>query len=334
MADLESVRTRVHVGKKSPQHTRSFESVHSFSGRDNSFDLEKFRNEVEIRIQSSTEEQMVFDLIGVDTSFANALRRILIAEIPTMAIDKVKLFQNTSILQDEVLCHRLGLLPIKVDPRLFEDAEGKQASELNTLVFTLDVKCTRKAPGADLPLDDLFNKHTIYSKDLEWIPQGKQAQRFEHNPPRPVIDDIIVAKMRPGQVIEAECHVTKGIGSTHTKFSPVCTASYRLMPEIVIEEEFEGEEAEELVKTCPMDVFDIEDMGGGKTAVAARPRNCSMCRECLRPSGWDDKLKLKRVRNHFIFSIESTGVYTPAELFKESLKVLMGKADKVLGELA
>jgi DNA-directed RNA polymerase I and III subunit RPAC1 len=63
---------------------------------------------------------MEFDLIGVDCSLANAFRRILISEVPTMAIEKVFVHNNTSLFQDEFLSHRLGLIPIKADPRIFE----------------------------------------------------------------------------------------------------------------------------------------------------------------------------------------------------------------------
>ena len=86
-----------------------------------------------------------------------------------------------------------------------------------------------------------------------------------------------------------------------------------------------------------MDVFDIEDVGGVATARAARPRNCSMCRECIRQPGWDEKVKLLRERDHFIFSIESTGVLPPEELFRQACKVLMQKTSNlgsVLKDLA
>ncbi len=65
------------------------------------------------------DEEIVFDLIGAEPPLANALRRILLAEIPTMAIEKVTMWQNTSIIPDENLAHRVGLIPIKADPRLF-----------------------------------------------------------------------------------------------------------------------------------------------------------------------------------------------------------------------
>lgn len=66
------------------------------------------------------DEEIVFDLIGAEPPLANALRRILIAEIPTIAIEKVNMWQNTSIIPDENLAHRIGLVPIKADPREFE----------------------------------------------------------------------------------------------------------------------------------------------------------------------------------------------------------------------
>ena len=61
---------------------------------------------------------------GIDAPFANALRRILIADVPTMAFDKAVIYQNTSIIHDEVLTHRLGLIPIKVDPSFFISKQG------------------------------------------------------------------------------------------------------------------------------------------------------------------------------------------------------------------
>lgn len=59
-------------------------------------------------------------MIGYDVSFANAIRRILLAEVPTMAIEKVELYNNTTVMHDEFLGHRLGLIPIKVDPNFFD----------------------------------------------------------------------------------------------------------------------------------------------------------------------------------------------------------------------
>ena len=59
-------------------------------------------------------------MIGIDSSIANSFRRILLSEVPTMAIEKVHVYNNTSVIQDEVLAHRLGLIPLKANPKLFK----------------------------------------------------------------------------------------------------------------------------------------------------------------------------------------------------------------------
>lgn len=61
-----------------------------------------------LKIISSTNEQIVFKLANVSRAYANSLRRIMISEVPTMAIEFVKVRINTSPLHDEFIAHRLG----------------------------------------------------------------------------------------------------------------------------------------------------------------------------------------------------------------------------------
>jgi DNA-directed RNA polymerase I and III subunit RPAC1 len=85
--------------------------------------LQKIQN-FKIVVGAMQGNDMEFDLIGIDASIANAFRRILMAEVPTMAIEKVFFYDNTSVMHDEILAHRLGLIPIQVDPRQFEFKDG------------------------------------------------------------------------------------------------------------------------------------------------------------------------------------------------------------------
>lgn len=289
--------------------------------------IEKFQENVSIDVISLTDDTIVFDLIGADVSCANALRRILLAEVPTMAIEYVYLQDNTSIMQDEVLAHRIGLIPIAVDPREFEAfGEDDEATDLNTIVFKLDVTCP-EVPG------DKNHQITVYSGDLEWQPQGDQLDKFP-NGIAPVHKDIPIVILRTGQSLTLEAHCRKGKGKDHTKFSPCATASYRLLPEIRFQQPITGELAKELVSKCPMRVFDIEDIGKGKqavsTATVARPRDCTMCRECIRGDGWDERVKLTRVAQHFIFTVESTGCLPPHILVVEAIRELQKKAEAFL----
>lgn len=140
----------------------------------------------------------------------------------------------------------------------------------------------------------LTNVYIVYARDLEWMPQGNQEEKFGNI--RPIHEDILIAKLRPGQSIAFEAHCRKSIGQDHAKFSPVSTASYRLMPSIHLSENILKEEAQNLVDLCPMKVFDIEDM----QAVVARPRDCTMCRECIREDPFRQKVSLTRRFDHFV----------------------------------
>ncbi|KHJ85835.1 RNA polymerase Rpb3/Rpb11 dimerization domain protein [Oesophagostomum dentatum] len=212
------------------------------------FDVAKYCKGIEVEVVNEDDDGMLldFDLIHVEAPIANALRRVLLAEVPTMAFEKIYLYQNTSVIQDEVLCHRLGLLPIKADPRKFlmptekviginehgvDCEEEPQPDPTRNLVFNINVTCTRNrnAPSTATEPHQLYHQSSVYSRSFKWIPCGDQEEQFKGDPPRIVFDDILVAKLRPGQQIEANCHAVKGIGRDHAKFSPVATASYRYL---------------------------------------------------------------------------------------------------------
>lgn len=241
------------------------------------------RDNFQIRVlEHPSVHELVLEFIHVDVSFVNALRRILISEIPTVALEHVYMWNNTSIIHDEVLAHRLGLIPLTADARLMEefpnvptntelsqeddDGEGDASpTDRNTVVFRLAVSCTKQEAeehyqdlktkkkavrGArnprvrdetgeqsvqkvdddevmagieeaaqagkqlQFPPDRPFTKH-VYSKDLIWVPQGDQSERFPEGI-RPIHDDILIAKLRPGQAIELEAHGRRGIGKDRT----------------------------------------------------------------------------------------------------------------------
>jgi DNA-directed RNA polymerase I and III subunit RPAC1 len=78
--------------------------------------LDSFTKGLTTKITRLSPDRIEFDLIGLDASIANAIRRTLMAEVPTVAIEEVFVWNNTSIVVDEVLSHRLGLVPLKIDP--------------------------------------------------------------------------------------------------------------------------------------------------------------------------------------------------------------------------
>lgn len=324
-------------------------------------------------------------MIGVDVSFANALRRIMIAEVPTVAIEHVYMWNNSSIVHDEVLAHRIGLVPINCDPRLFDDflGEDDEATDRNTIVFRLKVTCGKSKAederremarkiaenannSEDAENDDSVlgqaeldtvaresanlyqSTHTnaadiaaaietsgrpytrhVYSSDLEWVPQGDQEDRFIGGI-RPVHEDILIAKLRPGQVIELEAHGRRGVGKDHAKFSPVATAAYRLMPQVELVKPVYDELAEELVNLYEPGVFKLVDCDKSEAphrlkAAVHNPYACTMSRNFMRDPILKESVKITRVPNHFIFSIESVGMMKPGVILAEALRVLQSK---------
>ena len=116
--------------------------------------------------------------------------------------------------------------------------------------------------------EKLYNNSNVYSGDLEWIPEGDQRERLGDI--KPLHNDILIAKLRPGQEIEMDLICEKGIGKTHAKWSPVCTAFYRNLPDIRFESDIKGEDAKELMTICP-GVFEIKN----NTAVIKDQRKCT-----------------------------------------------------------
>lgn len=187
---------------------------------DDLWDFNDFKRRLKI-IQVRREQMFLeFDMICMPGPIANSLRRIMLSEVPSMAIEKVLVYNNTSIIQDEVLAHRLGLVPLKADPRLFEyrlSDEG-EGTENDTLEFELKYKCTRKDA-------QVFEKnYGVYSNQLKWLPKGRQSSMFREANIGPTEGDILLAKMKPGHELDLKVIAVKGIGKDHAKFSPVATA--------------------------------------------------------------------------------------------------------------
>ncbi|GIX63325.1 DNA-directed RNA polymerase I RPAC1 [Babesia caballi] len=221
-----------------------FEAEDESSGRTV---LEEIKN-VKIKFIKNTRDHAIAEIEGLNVTIANAIRRILLAEVPTLAVESVHIYQNTGVIQDEVLAHRIGLVPFDCDPDTLPFRNNEDLSGKNSVCFHLKVKCSRSDLGdrPNLP---------VYSRDLKWVPlSSEQAEAFSAKPPKPIHDDILLTKLSPGQEIDLKAYLEKGIGKTHAKWSPVCTAVYRFKPDITFsaEEPLKADEVEELVKICPM----------------------------------------------------------------------------------
>lgn len=284
---------------------------------DNSFKMENFVRDLKIRIlkdeEIAGESKVEFEVIGIEAPIANALRRIMLSRVPTMAIDHISFEDNTSVIPDEILAHRIGLVPLRAPPNQFEPVKVTDVTNVavydatNSLQFRLDVSCSGRPDDSG----------KVYSRDLKWVPKEGQEAKFREADVGPVHGDILLAQLSPGQRIVFTAHAVLGRGETHAKWSPVATAFYRMVPRVSIVQPIVNESAQRLKAACPVGVFDVEDTG--KAVVLDQGRNCRVCRECLRHEEWKGKVEVTRDKNHFVFSIESTGAYKAKDIFREAI---------------
>ena len=101
----------------------------------------------------------------------------------------------------------------------------------NTVVFQIDLTCERnpKAPKGSTKDHELYINHELLSSHLVWAPAGEQEEVFAGHPPAPTNPNIVLAKLRPGQRVNAELHAVKGVGKDHAKFCPVGTFDFRFL---------------------------------------------------------------------------------------------------------
>ena len=138
------------------------------------------------------------------------------------------------------------------------------------------------------------------SKDLKWIPIGEQVSTLKAEDVGQVFDDILIDKLRPGQEVDMELHAVKGIGRDHAKFSPVATAFYRLLPQVELLRQVEGEQAERLQKCFSPGVIELVEQGE-KTVAKVKDARYDICsRNAFRQEDLADAVKLTRSRDHFI----------------------------------
>ncbi|XP_034474200.1 DNA-directed RNA polymerases I and III subunit RPAC1 [Drosophila innubila] len=303
---------------------------------DEVFNMGAFKSKLQVVIVRNDEEHgLEFDLIGVYPAIANAFRRLMLSEVPSMAIEKVYIYNNTSIIQDEVLAHRMGLLPLKADPRLFAyrtEESTEQGTEQDTLEFELKVKCTRRKDASkdQSNFDDIYKNHKVYSGHLKWLPKGKQGQIYSESSVGCIHDDILIAQLRPGHELDLRLTAVKGIGKDHAKFSPVATAYYRLLPQIILNREVSGKDAYLLQSCFSPGVIGIDE---NDCAYVKDARYDSCSRNVYRYPHLADAVTMARVRDHYIFNVESVGALKPEVIFLEAIKVLKKKCRAFIDEI-
>jgi DNA-directed RNA polymerase subunit D len=266
---------------------------------------------MDVKVIGEDETSTRFKLSGVTPAFANAIRRIMISEIPTMAIDDVMIVENTSVMYDEILAHRLGLIPLTTDAKSYilpEECDCK--SELG---------CNKCRASFTMEVESQDETITVYSSDLK--PQDPNV--------KPVSDKIPVVKLAPKQKIRLEAYAKLGRGSEHAKWQPVSACAYKYLPHVTIDAK-RAVEATGGAKWCPKSVFAFE----GNRTIVKNEMNCTLCMECVKHGEKKSPIKVDWDDSTFIFYIEPTGSMPVDTLVSEASRVLASKAEELGSKLA
>jgi len=265
---------------------------------------------VKIEILEKNDISLRIVVREADVPLMNALRRIALAEVPTMAIEEVVMIENSSILQDEIIAHRLGLTPLKTDLNSYnlpEECECKSEFGCPQCRVTLTLDAEAKE-----------GTKTVYSGEI-----------VSENPDViPVSDKIPIIKLAKNQKLKLEAYARLGRGKTHAKWQPTSVCAYKYFPQITTPTE-KCEDCTKCVDVCPKKVLTIKDAKVDIRDLLA----CNLCMDCVeacpkKPS----PLKIDWEKNTFIMSIESTGALPPETILKEATKTL-GKQLEEIEEL-
>lgn len=266
---------------------------------------------MEIKILEKNEEEIRFVLRGVTTPIANALRRVMMAEVPSMAIDDVIIIENSSPMRDEILAHRLGLIPIKTDLDAYVLPEECTCHS--------DLGCSRCCVTLTLEVEAVDTR-MVYSGEL----------KSENPNVVPVSDAIPIIKLAPGQRICLEAYAKLGRGKEHAKWQPVSACAYKYVPRIRVRRE-KCDACGECVEACPKQVLKVD---GGKLVIT-NSEKCTLCKDCekacpQKPSA----IRIGWVKDAFIFYVESTCGLPPERIVVEAAKILRGKTYEFVDQVS
>ena len=249
-----------------------------------------------------------------DTAFMNSLRRIMLAEVPSMAIDEVVVIENSSMLHDEILAHRMGLIPLKTDLDSYNLPEecpckSELGCNLCRVSLTLDAEAKDSAK-------------TVYSGDLT-----------SENPNIvPVSARVPIVKLAPDQKIRLEAYARLGKGEKHAKWQPVSVCAYKHFPKVKIDEK-SCDLCGKCVDVCPKRVLTVVE--SGKKLELRNVIDCTVCKDCVDACPKSPPaLEVSWDKDVFVFDIESTGALPTERILLEALKIMDRKAESFLEQLA
>lgn len=248
---------------------------------------------------------------GTNSAFMNALRRIVVSEVPTMAVDEVVIIENSSPLQDEFLSHRIGLIPMTTDLETYNLPENCECKS--------EFGCNLCRVSLALEVEAKDHKIAVYSGDM----------KSENPDIAPAVSGIPVVKLAPEQRIRLEAYARLGKGKDHAKWQPVSKCAYKYVPLIKVDDKL-CDQCEDCVAMCPKNIL----VKTGDRITIKNLLDCTLCQDCVDACQKNPKaIEVTWDETSFLLSLESTGALKAEKIFGEAINILEAKTQNFLKEL-
>jgi DNA-directed RNA polymerase subunit D len=252
---------------------------------------------MKIEIKELKPKKAVIKIEDIKPYFVNSIRRIMISELPKLAIEDVVIYDNTSALFDEIISHRLGMLPIPTDFNL----------------LTYKNKCVCKGKGCP----NCTVRYTL-SKEGEGIVFSGDLQPAEKS--WAITEDKIpIVELFNDQRLILEVEAVLGKGRDHAKWQGVIAPSYKMDSIIELDAE-KIKDAEEFIEKLPQGLAEIK---GNKIEIKDMSKLSIL--ESYIEKEKIDFITIKKNPDKVIFSFETDGSFTAKDAILESVRILENK---------
>ena len=273
---------------------------------------------MEIEIREMGETKGSFILKNSSPAIANALRRTMLSDIPKMAIDKVefhlgpimvddKEYESVTPLFDEIVAHRLGMVPVPTDYELFTYQKdcvcGGEGCPSCTIMYSINK----------------YGPCTVYSGDM--IPLGNQSLAAK--------DQFIpLVELTDGQAVLIYATAVMGTARKHAKWQAAFGVGYKYIPKVTVNEKKATEQSTlKCMKVCPKGVFEVKN-GALK---AKNTLNCIMCKECEVVSR--GAVAVTSDDTSFFFKFETDGSLTAQQVLDKAMETLAKQSEEVFARM-
>lgn len=249
---------------------------------------------VKIDIQQITDTHCKFVVEGVHPYFVNALRRTLLAEVPKLAIDTVTFYDNTSALFDEMVSHRLGMVPIPTDPSTL-NLKG-QVDEEGNPTYLVRYTLTKEGPC------------TVYSGDLE--AEDPQFEILEKQVP--------IVDLLQGQRLILECTAILGDGTEHAKWQVASGVGYKYYPTAKVDNrKIKADDAQMVVERTPTGILGLD----GNKLVILDEAEVNRASEAVKILG-AEAFQIDYDDRKFVFQFETDGALKAEDALLKAVELL------------